>query len=182
MRYLLTVAVAVSMTACFDNGKPMAAPDPLTMAREYSGLWVPDDAEIVKYEDSFYNNGRMYLQGIVELKVQLEPDVFATLTREAAARGYLDLASRRPMPADSLTHGDAYQVPLGTPGQYLVTRGKGPNKILVVLREDTQTLELEMMQLSNGFFDATASDTVIKRYRCEAGLCSIVPIGWPERQ
>ncbi len=142
---------------------------------------MPDDAEIVKYEDPFYNNGRVFRQGIVELNVQLEPDVFATLAQEAAARGYLDLASRRPMSADSIGYDDAYPLPMSTPGLYLITRGKGPNKILVVLREDTQTLELEMVQLRQGFFDASASDTVIKRYRCEAGSCSIEPIGWPER-
>ncbi len=178
---LLTVSLTLWTTGCFDNGVPLPPPNPLTMAREYSGLWVPDDAEIVKSEDSFYNNGRMYLQGIVELTVQLELDDFATLAREAAARGYIDLASRRTMPADSITYGDAYKFPLGTPGLYLITRGIGQNKILVVLRDDTQTLELEMMQLRNGFFDASASDTVIKRYRCEAGSCSIEPIGWPER-
>ncbi len=35
----LTALLAVSLTGClFDNGTPAPEPDPLTLAREYSGL------------------------------------------------------------------------------------------------------------------------------------------------
>ncbi len=179
----LPALLALTLTAClFDNGRPAPEPDPITLAREYSGLWVPDDARILKYEDSFYNNGRLRMQGILDLTVQLEPAVFDSLARQAVDRGYADLASRRTMPADSVTYGDAYALPMGTPGFYLLTRGKGPNKILVVLREDTNTLSLLIEQLSMAFFDAADSNRVLTRYGCEAGSCSIEPIGWTDRR
>ncbi len=86
------------------------------------------------------------------------------------------------MPPDSIGYRDARPLPAGTPGLYLITRGQGPNRITVILREDTHTLQLQIVQLRSGFFAATASDTVVKRYSCSEGSCTTEPVGWPERQ
>ena len=73
------------------------------------------------------------------------------------------------MPTDSIGYQDAWLLPQDTPGLYLVTRGQGSHRITVVLREDTHTLHLEMVQILHRFFDAMATDTVIKRYACAEG-------------
>lgn len=174
----------LSLTGCFDSGVPMPPPDPLTLAREYSGLWVPQSARLLKYEDSFYNEqqGLMHRQGLLEITMQLTPTDFAALAEAAVARGYTALESRRAMPPDSIRDQDVRSLPVETPGLYQISRGQGPNRITVILREDTHTLQLKMVQLLNSFFPVSATDSVVRRYSCSEGSCSVEPIGRPRQR
>ncbi len=170
----LGACFALCLTACFDNGTPAPEPTAVGLAREYSGLWVPESAEVLRFDDSFYNSeqGRLYIQGLLDLEMQLSPSEYQVLEVEAKKRGYAHLESRRVMPADSIGYGDAYPLPPETPGLYLTTRGQGANHITVVLRSDTQTFALSMVQVRNSFFHESDTAKIIRRYECENGTCS----------
>ncbi len=181
---LVVLCVLIPITGCFDNGVPTPPPDPLTLAREYSGLWVPERAQLLKYEDSFYNEQQrlMHRQGLLGLTMQLTPTDFAALAEVAVARGYTALESRRAMPPDSIRDQDVRSLPVETPGLYQISRGQGPNRITVILREDTHTLQIKMVQLLNHFFPVSATDSLLRRYSCSEGSCSVEPIGRPRRR